>query len=593
MSVIFALGPHHGRVPSATGNTSRRYVDATSSITAVSLGGGEYAVSCSGTTTISNFVVTTNTLGATTQFVGSGKLRFPSALPSTSPDLAVSGSSGGDDLYFFFQQSSSKLAIAWGAGTPVVSSSTVTFDTDYTIDVHVDRGANPNVVHWWIDGVAQTDCSAAQASGNITGYTWGRDSAATGTYYWRDVRASVTAVDAPLSVGKVHILTPSGTATEIGTANSICRFTSNGGGLDTTFVSADIMAAISEIPPVVSAAATGLYQRTSGTTNAISIPMSTVTIGSGTVELCVVRVLLWSASATANNLELRAWDGTNETTLIAREDPNGDNSTTTPAWWCATYTPSGGWDQTKLDAFEIRIGYSNDVSPVPGAHFVCAELSIKAGGSGSSYNQSVSGTTAPTGTLVRATSRTVAGATVPTGMARRALSRSLTGSTTPTGTACRAIARALSGATTPTGVLTRALARALGGSTVPTGTASRATTRALAGSVTPAGTAAKGIAKSLAGSTTPTGTIARAIAKTLTGSTTPSGLINRALARLLGGSTAPTGTVANDAPTPPPEPALLVAVDPPSTGWATSGPAVGWRTGRPSSAWTTGMPEEG
>lgn len=590
MSVIFATGSDLGRVPSATGNAARRYVDAATGLTVVDLGGGDYVAQMSGTSTINNYQLTSNMLGTPTALVASFKVRFPTSLPSTSPDFCVVGATGGQSAFVFYQNSGTRLGAAWGGGA-TINGPVVVANTQYTVEVRVDTSANPNVLDWWVDGVAQTSTTIAQAAGTVNGFFAGRDSAATGTYQINDMRVSVTYADAPLGVGRVRTLVPSGTATEIGTANSICRFTSNGSVLDTTFNSADIMAAISEVPPVISASASGLYQRTSGVGNAVSIPMSNYTLAAGeTIELCTIRVLLWSASTLQNALELRAWDGTAETVLIALEDPNGDNSTTTPAWWCATYTPSGGWTQAKLDALEVRIGYSNDVSPVPGAHQITAEISVKASTGGTPYTQSVSGSVTPTGALRKASTRTVAGSTTPSGSLRKATTRTLAGSTTPTGAMTRSIARQLTGAVTPTGLILRALSRVLGGSTTPTGAVTKATTRTLTGSSTPAGGVAKQVGRALAGSTTPTGSITRSIGKSLEGSSTATGGILRLLSRILGGTSTPTGDLTNDMP---PGPALVLTVGPPTSGWATGAPDAAWSTDPPTTAWATQPPTGG
>jgi len=366
-----------GRAPSATGNTGREYADVVATPAVVDAGGGDYWLSLTGTNAIRNIELTGSNLlgGSVTAVVISFPLLFPSSLPSNSPDLICFGSEG----FFFFQAAGTKLGAAF-AGESTVDGPVVVADVPYWIDLYYDVSANPWRLRWWVNGVQQTDVTSAQAASTVSGLTIGRVDAVSGTYRYNDVRVSVTAGDAPLGQGIVKTLLPDtgATATEIGTADSICRFTSNGGGLDTTFNSANILAAISEIPPVISASATGLYQRTSGTGNAINIPMTSYTLQGGeTIEGVVVRVLGWAASATANNLELRAYDGNAETTLIAREDPNFDNSTSAPVWWCAQYTPSGGWDQTKLDNFALRIGYSNDVNPVVGAHLIVAELAIK------------------------------------------------------------------------------------------------------------------------------------------------------------------------------------------------------------------------
>lgn len=380
-TLVFYTGFNMGRAPSITGNLARRYVNVANAaaVTTTNPRTGAYALLLTGASTLTNIELTSGgLLAGGTAVVASFGLMFPSALPSNSPDFCCISTSG-NDAFMFYQATGTKLGVAWSGGS-TFDGPVVVADVWYWIDMLVDAAANPHTLSWRVNEAAQTGTTTAAAAGSIVSWTLGRVDAVSGTYEFDDVRVGTTSSEYPLGQGKVALLLPDtgATATEIGTANSICRFTSNGGALDTTFSSADILAAISEVPPVISAAATGLYQRTSGTGNAINIPFTSYQLQAGEeIEAVVVRVLGWAASATANNLELRAFDGTNETTLITREDPNFDASTTAPAWWCAPYTPSGGWDQAKLDALAIRIGYSNDVSPVPGCHAIYVEVSIK------------------------------------------------------------------------------------------------------------------------------------------------------------------------------------------------------------------------
>lgn len=379
--LVFWTGFNMGRAPSITGNAARRYVNVANAaaVTTTNPRTGAYALLLTGGATVTNIELTSGgLLAGGTSVVSTFWIMFPTSLPANSPDFCCISTSG-NDAFMFYQSTGTKLGVAW-LGESTFDGPVVVANTWYRIDMRVDASANPHTLTWAVNGVPQTGTTSAAAAGSIASWALGRVDAVAGTYEFDDVRVGTGSSDYPLGEGKVVLLLPDtgATATEIGTANSICRFTSNGGALDTTFSSADILAAISEVPPTISAAATGLYQRTSGTGNAINIPFTSYQLQAGEeIEGVVVRVLGWAASATANNLELRAFDGTNETTLIAREDPNFDNSTTNPAWWCATYTPSGGWDQTKLDALAIRIGYSNDVTPVPGCHAIYVEVSIK------------------------------------------------------------------------------------------------------------------------------------------------------------------------------------------------------------------------
>lgn len=140
--------------------------------------------------------------------------------------------------------------------------------------------------------------------------------------------------------------------------------------------------------------------------------------------------------------------------------------------------------------------------------------------------------------------------------------QSVSGATTPTGTVVKTAARRLTGTTTPTGTLLKLTARLLGGTTTPTGTLRRQPGKALGGTVSPAGT------------------VRRTIAKTLTGATAPAGAVRKLIARLLGGSTTPTGAAT----------AQTVVIGNERTITALAEPRARWRTQPPRGRWTADEP---
>jgi len=361
----------------ATGNSGVRFVDAaaTAAISSSNPRSGTYSLSLTGTTAIRNVQLTTLVSG-NTAVVASGFFMFPSSLPGADVDVIIVTTLA-MDLFLFFDSADNRIKASWETSGVDTSGPVLAADTWYHIDLSVDVSTGTSTLLWAINGVAQTNATYSQSASTVSNLTLGRLDASTGTYRFDDWVASVTAGDYPLGPHKIVLLKPDtgGTAAEIGTANATARFTANG-TLDSTFNSANILTATSEVPPTIGASADGVHQRTSGTTNAVELPLTTYTLAGGETITAVRAVVVgWSASATANNIELRGYDGSSETTLFARADPNFDNSTTTPAWLCAMW--SNTWSQAKLDAAVLRYGYSNDVSPVPGAHFLGLEVAIK------------------------------------------------------------------------------------------------------------------------------------------------------------------------------------------------------------------------
>jgi hypothetical protein len=366
------------------GNTGNKLFDtAAGSPTMVSTGAvrsGTYALELNPSAASEYVTWGTATLGASqTVLVGCLAIRFPGSLPGADCTVAYLTSSTAEDQLLRFRASDSKLV--WqdhNLGTATVGP-TVAADTWYIIDFRYNVSAATHTVDWQVDGTAQTQHSRSVAAGTISEFALGHPQATqTITCRYDDVLASTTSADYPLGAHKVLLLTPDtgGTTAEIGTANATARFTSNG-TVDSTHNSANILTAISEVPPTIGASADGVAQRTAGSGNAVGIPMTTYTLGSGE-SISGLRILVvgWAGSATANNIGMRTYNGATETTLFAAADPNFDNNTTSPGWLCKMATLADFDTQSELDALVVRYGYSTDVAPVPGAHAIYAELAV-------------------------------------------------------------------------------------------------------------------------------------------------------------------------------------------------------------------------
>lgn len=177
--------------------------------------------------------------------------------------------------------------------------------------------------------------------------------------------------------------------------------------------------------------------------------------------------------------------------------------------------------------------------------WVYAEILPAAGGT--TFNQNVSGSLTPTGTLVRQARKVAAGAVTPVGTLARQVAKTLAGAVTPAATlvAIRTVLRSLTGTLTPIGEAVRQASKALTGSVTPTGATSKRPAKTLAGSITPAGTLAtlKAALLSLAGAVTPTGALTRRAGKVAAGAVTPAGTVTRRPAKVLAGTVTPTGAV--------------------------------------------------
>jgi hypothetical protein len=254
----------------------------------------------------------------------------------------------------------------------------------YWIELEVDISVANSTVNWWVDGVAQTQFTFAGEVGNVINNIniGGAADAVTRDHLIDDLLIWTDTVDpnvAPIGPHKVVVLRPDtgGTTAEIGTANATARMVTNS-AIDATHNSANILAAIVEADPVVGASASGLGQRTSGTGNACGIPMTSYTLAAGeVVKGASLKVCCWanSATAAANTLGTRIFNGTTEDILFAAAAYSGDN-TSSPAW-ISKIVPDGRFDtQAEINAMVARIGYSGDINPLPGIHSLVAELAV-------------------------------------------------------------------------------------------------------------------------------------------------------------------------------------------------------------------------
>jgi hypothetical protein len=383
----FEQGTHAGI---ATGANQAKYFDYTNGtigtavkITTAAARTGTYGlelVASAGTAFGGYFNAGNNgILGASGTLVGHFWFKYPSLPGANATIFTAIGTAGGNDLVIRYVQSTGRVQAQIGGGTaqngPVLSA-----NTWYRIEFRLVLNANPHTLDWTVDGVAQTQATLAVASENLFKAGWGSDSGSqTFTLYVDDGILTLTSADHPLLEHKVVKLTPDtgGTTTQIGTANATGRMVTNS-AIDATHNSANILAAVSELPPLLNGSSSGLGQRTSGTGNACSLPMTTYAIQAGeAVSGLRVVVCAWAANATAaaNTLGIRAFNGTAETTLFAAAAYQGQN-TTSPAWICKQY--QGALTQTQLDALLVRVGYSGDISPLPGVHAVYAEVAVRA-----------------------------------------------------------------------------------------------------------------------------------------------------------------------------------------------------------------------
>lgn len=113
-----------------------------------------------------------------------------------------------------------------------------------------------------------------------------------------------------------------------------------------------------------------------------------------------------------------------------------------------------------------------------------------AGGGGTGFEQAVSGSITPSGSLSTQVNfnANVAGTSTPTGALSKRTRTSASGSSTPTGAVLKTVKASVVGSITPTGDMLKAIKTSLTGSTTPLGQLYVTWKQAVAGSTTPSGT---------------------------------------------------------------------------------------------------------
>jgi hypothetical protein len=314
-------------------------------------------------------------------------VRFNTALPTGGDAnglvrLFTCDASAGNDYAVVFRVSDARICFQVStASATVVQGPVATTNTWYSIEVVADMSLTTNTFRWSVNDVSQTDASTASTAGrSITNNHYGPISGNTTCDMYFDDMIMVSGTGQyPMGDIKIVRLMPVATITEGDTANVWCRFQTNGSSLDVTFNAANILAALTEFPPenAPGAASNGVYQRTVGVSiGHITIPIDnyTLTTGQG-VGAVRIEVLFWQASAAGSAFLGLVNVGGADTTMWNQGALAFGN--TTQQWGTYIYTPSGGWDITKLNALNIVFDGGGDINPLPGYRFAMTEVAIR------------------------------------------------------------------------------------------------------------------------------------------------------------------------------------------------------------------------
>lgn len=300
--------------------------------------------------------VTKNVSGSPTVLVARFYLYF-TTLPSV--DCALFRMNSGTYVPTLrFRLSDSKLIVDFsGSGTQ--AGPVVTTGQWYRIDFRGNVGTDPRTIDWQVNGVDQPQATLALAASSFTTVPFGALTTCTLDAYIDDVVISATSADYPLGPGGVVGLSPNAA----GTSNPGTNVIEDNTGADVDDSTNPANVELDDVP--LSLNTDYIKQVAVGTGNYAEVAFADI---SESVIWGARGILAYMSSDTLGNeggCIIRDSDG-QETTIWGNPTTRADYSESSMFYKSAqVLTPSGGWTQAHVNALRARIGYSNDISPVP------------------------------------------------------------------------------------------------------------------------------------------------------------------------------------------------------------------------------------
>ena len=474
--------------------------------------------------------------------------------PSSNIALVRFGLASGGPWYIYID--SSKVLHAYYSGAANVTGATLSNTGQwYRIEVKLDVSGATHKFDWRVDGTDQSQ--ATQAASATTCNSIGHGDSATGTYeaYFDDLAVSATSGDYPIGVGAVEGLVP----TSDGTHNAGTNVMEDASGNDINGSSVYAYAQVDEVP--MSESTTYVKQSATGTSNYVEVNFADTS--NSTIQ-GVTAILAYKSAGTSANEGATTIIGDTTDTLYGDPTTRADYSESSVFYKSIIVTPpGGGWTQAKVNALKSRMGYSNDVSPVP--YWCNLMIEVAYGPSGTAYTQDVSGGMTPGGEIVKQGNKVATGGVTPSGLLARMAKKILSGGNTPGGVLSKQAQRSVAGGVTPGGVLAgiKIVMKTLTGGLSSAGALAKQVNKTFTGGMTSAGGLAKRLARSLAGGVTPGGalaaakmvmavlagtlgsggTLAKQVNRTLTGGMSSAGGLIKRLSRSLAGGVTPGGVL--------------------------------------------------
>jgi len=318
---------------------------------------GTYSLRTVATAAVLAYISRNMTAGQT--FVGRFYVYLP-ALPA-SDRIIYSITTVGHKIQILYDVTQVSFSIGIDGATTQLGTVTVAIDTWYCIDIKAVTSANPWLIDWQIDSVAQTQLTSAHAAENMSVIDYGLRTVGALTVWYDDIVHSVTAADYPIGPGSTYGLRPNAD----GVHNNAANIMENAAGTDIDGTPA--WSLLDENPWVTGAATDYVRQTAIGAANYCEIQFADLL--DNMRDIIGVDSLLQyaSATATANTGGCIIIDpaGPTNTTLWGVAGALADYSEITSFFKHAIVAFSGAITKALVDGLRSRFGYSDDADPDP------------------------------------------------------------------------------------------------------------------------------------------------------------------------------------------------------------------------------------
>ena len=318
---------------------------------------GTYSLRTVAAATVLAYISRNMTAGTT--FVGRFYIYLP-ALPA-SDRIIFSITTVGHKIQILYDVSQVSFSIGIDGATTQLGTVTVAINTWYCIDIKAVTSANPWLIDWQIDSVAQTQLTSAHAAENMSVIDYGLRTVGALTAWYDDIVHSVTAADYPIGPGGTYGLGPNADGVHNNAANIMEDSAGNDiGALYPAWNKLD------ENPWITTANADYVRQTAIGAANYCEIQFADLL--DNMRDIIGVDSLLQyaSATATANTGGCIIRDGATQTTLWGVVGTLADYSETTAFYKHVIVTAAAPpHTLATVNALRCRFGYSDDADPDP------------------------------------------------------------------------------------------------------------------------------------------------------------------------------------------------------------------------------------